>query len=81
MIPTGSVTALMGLDAFAVCIVDDQDVTLARGLIAYRPALDFRAPRGGADNVRLRGERAFPGAFPVLGRHGRAAGNDQGQHD
>lgn len=81
MIPTGSVLQLVGLDAIVVCIRHDVDFAVALNLVADRPALHFRPPRRSADNVNLRGKRAFPSALPVrVGRHGSAA-REQGQHD
>lgn len=75
MIETGGVLPLMGLDAIAVGIGDDQDVAVTPHFVADRPALDLRPPRGDCDDVRGRSERAFPGAFPV--RRRGASGEQQ----
>ena len=73
MIPTCSVTAFVGLNAITISIGDDQDVALARGLVADCPSLYLWPPRRSGDNVRLRGKRTFPRTLPVrVGRHGRA---------
>ena len=71
MIPTGSVSAFMGLDAIAVSrALHNQDVAMPCHLVADSPSLDFWAPSGRADNVNLYRERALPSTLPV--RHGRA---------
>jgi hypothetical protein len=76
MIPTGSVTALMGLDAIAVSsALHDQDIAMALCLVADSPTFDFWPPRGRADDVNCDRKRTFPSAFPILGRHGRASSN------
>ena len=74
MIPTGSVAALVGLDAIAVGrTLHDQNIAVAARFVADRPALDFWTPRRSANNVNRRRKRAFPSAIPIVGRYGRAA--------
>lgn len=80
MIPTSSMTALMGLDAFTISgPLHDQDIAMAARFVADCPTFDFWPPRRGGDNVNRRRQRTIPCALPVVGRHGRAAGNDQGE--
>ena len=80
MIPTSSVSALMGLYAFAVSTGDDKDVAVALDLVADRPAFDLRTPRGDRNNMYRRRQGTFPGALPVAFRH-RGATGQQEQRD
>ena len=76
MIDPGSVNHLMRFDTLTVDAGDNQDVAMTPHLVADSPALHVRAVWRDVDNMRARGQCAFPSALPVR-RRGAASGQEQ----
>lgn len=76
MIYPGSMNHFMRFYASAIGVRYDQDIAMTPRFVADSPALHVRAVWRDVDNMRARGQCAFPGALPVR-RRGAASGQEQ----